>query len=76
MKVREFTKIEIELSEDEYELLNDARDLLDRIGDTLDEYGVNNYGIYEDYIDGSIKRINELLDSLDNGFARTAVNNQ
>ena len=71
MKVKEVAKIDIVLSQEEYNTLQEAEKLLGRIGNTLDEYGIYK-SVYQDWIEGSVERIINVLDQLDDGFERVS----
>ena len=71
MKVKEVAKIDIVLSQEEYNTLQEAENLLGRIGNTLDEYGIYK-SVYQDWIEGSVERIINVLDQLEDGFERVS----
>ena len=71
MKVKEVAKIDIVLSQEEYNTLQEAENILEKIGNVLDEYGVYNT-VFQDWIEGSVERIINVLDELDDGFERVS----
>ena len=69
MKIKEVTKITIELSKEEWDTFVKMEKLLNKLADALDSFGLYTEE-YENYITNTIDGIVNIEDCLDRGFER------